>query len=323
MKALQYSRYGEPLDVIELVDLPEPGPIQPHEVLIEVLFTPINPYDLNSASGRVLGPAFPASLGTEGVARVLEAGSEVDAVKPGDLVFVPGGGSNAWRERLAVPAATMFPLPAGADLQQLSMAAVNPTTAGVMLDGIVDLHPGDWIVQNAGNSAVSACVVAYAKARSLHVISLVRRPEAVAEAAALGSDLVFVEGKELKAQVAEAGVKPNARLGLDGVGGRSAMSVASLLGFGGTVAAYSAMSGEPALISPMDSIFRDIRYRGVFLGHPHVRNSEGFGKALREGLSLIMAGKLTVPVGGVYRLEDYRDAIAQSGRGKKILLKPN
>lgn len=323
MKALQYSRYGEPLDVVELVDLPEPGAIQPDEALIEVLFAPINPYDLNAARGRVPGLAFPAPLGTEGVARVLETGSDAGAISPGDLVFVPSGGSNAWRERLAVPAVTLFPLPAEADLQQLSMAAVNPTTAGVLLDSVVDLQPGDWIVQNAGNSAVAACVVAYAKARGLHVISLVRRPEAAAEAAAFGSDLVFVEGKELKAQIAEAGVKPKARLGLDGVGGRSAMSVASLLGFGATVAAYSAMSGEPAMISPMDGIFRDIRYRGVFLGHPHVRDSKGAGEALREGLSLIATAKLTVPVGGVYRLEDYREAIARSGQGKKILFKPN
>lgn len=322
MKALQISKHGDPLDVIELIDLPEPGPIKADEALLEVLYAPINPFDLDSARGRVPVASLPASLGTEGVARVREVGSDVRTVKPGDVVFVPGGKQQAWRERLVAPAATLFPLPSEANLQQLSMAAVNPTTAGLLLDSFVNLAPGDWIVQNAGNSAVATNVVAFAKARGLHVISLVRRPEVVAEVEALGSDLVLVEGEGLKMQVAKAASGAKIRLGLDGVGGRSAMSVASLVEFGGTVVAYSAMSGEPALVNPMDSIFRDIRFRGLFIGHPEVRGSERFVAALREGIGLIMAGKLIVPVGGVYPLDDYKEAFAQSGKGKKVLFKP-
>jgi NADPH:quinone reductase-like Zn-dependent oxidoreductase len=287
------------------------------------LNSPINPFELNVARGRIPVPTLPAPLGPEGVARVREVGSEVSTIKPGDLVFVPTSPREAWRERIVAPAATLFPLPTTANLQQLSMAAVNPPTAGLLLDSFVKLQPGDWIVQNAGNSAMAINIVAFAKARGLHVVSLVRRPEIVAEVEALGSDLVFVESKDLNEKVKKAVGGAKIRLGLDGVGGRSAMSVSGLVDFGGTVAVYSAKSGEPASLNPMDIIFRDIRFRGLFLGHPHVGGSKELVAALHEGIDLIGTGKLAVPVGGVYPLDGYKEAIAQSGKGKKILFKPN
>ncbi|MDF3832740.1 2-enoyl thioester reductase domain-containing protein [Cupriavidus basilensis] len=320
MKALQISKHGDPLDVIELVELPEPGPAGHGEALLEVLYSPINPYDLNAARGRVMTPPLPSILGTEGIARVLETGEGVTTVQPGDLVFVPGG-SPTWRERLAAPADKLFPLPPQADVQQLSMGAVNPPTAALLLGNFVDLKPGDWIVQNAGNSSVAASVIAIAKARGYRTVNLVRRPEVIAAVEALGADVVLQEGRELTARVAKAIGNAPIRLGLDGVGGASLASVTKLVEFGGTVVVYSAMSGEPGLANPMDVIFRDIKIRGLFLGHAHIRGSAALAAGLREGLQLISEGKLHSPIGGVYSLEDYRKAIAASGKGSKILFK--
>jgi NADPH:quinone reductase-like Zn-dependent oxidoreductase len=46
MKAVQISRHGLPLEVVELIDLDEPPSPGPSEVLIEMLYSPINPFDL-------------------------------------------------------------------------------------------------------------------------------------------------------------------------------------------------------------------------------------------------------------------------------------
>lgn len=320
MKALQISRHGDPLDVIELVELPEPQPARYDEVLLETLYSPINPYDLNTARGRVLTPPLPIILGTEGIARVLEAGEGVTTVKPGDIVFIPGG-FPTWSERLTVPGDRLFALPAQADLQQLSMGAVNPPTAALLLSHFVDLRPGDWIVQNAGNSSVAASVIAIAKERGYHTVNLVRRAESIPTVEALGADVVLQEGQGLIERVKQATDNAPIRLGLDGVGGASLTSITKLVEFGGTVVVYSAMSGEPGLTNPIDIIFRDIKIRGFFLGHSHIRGSVPLTAGLSEGLQLITEGKLRSPVGGIYSLDNYLEAIKATGKGTKILFK--
>ena len=42
MRALQISAYGDPLNVLELVDIPGPGAPGTGEVLIEVELAPLN-----------------------------------------------------------------------------------------------------------------------------------------------------------------------------------------------------------------------------------------------------------------------------------------
>ena len=46
MRALQISAYGDPLNVLELVDIPEPGVPGAGEVLIDVELAPLNLHDL-------------------------------------------------------------------------------------------------------------------------------------------------------------------------------------------------------------------------------------------------------------------------------------
>ena len=50
-------------------------------------------------------------------------------------------------------------LPAGADPQHLSMLSIKPPTAAMLLSEYVDLKPGDWAIQNAGNSGVGRSVI--------------------------------------------------------------------------------------------------------------------------------------------------------------------
>jgi mitochondrial enoyl-[acyl-carrier protein] reductase / trans-2-enoyl-CoA reductase len=61
-------------------------------------------------------------------------------------------------------------LPKGIDLQQAAMVRVNPPTAHLMLTDHADLKPGDWIIQNAANSAVGQLVITLAKARGIRLM---------------------------------------------------------------------------------------------------------------------------------------------------------
>ena len=67
MKAVQIKSHGDPLDVLEVVDVPEPKAPGVNEALIGIELAALTKYDLLSIS-RALGegPALPTIVGTEG-----------------------------------------------------------------------------------------------------------------------------------------------------------------------------------------------------------------------------------------------------------------
>jgi len=321
MYALELSTFGEPSEVITLVNLPDPQPPKADEVLIGVEYAPVNHVDLLVVRGwyGVL-PTLPAGAGSEGVGRVLAVGEGVHHLKVGDRVLVPHP-SPSWRERIVVPATDLFALPPHADPQQLAMASINPSTGALLLSEFVRLSPGDWIIQNAGNSGVGRAVIAFAKECGLRTVSLVRRQELIDELIAVGGDVVLLDGAEVAAQVAEATGNARIALGLEGVGGAAALSVAGSVAPGGTVVVYSSITGQPNYFSPVDIVFRNLTVRGLWIDNPAVHNAPQFHEAIKTGVGLIAEGQLHVPVAATYALSEVKQALAhvQSGGGKVLL----
>jgi NADPH:quinone reductase-like Zn-dependent oxidoreductase len=70
MRALQITAYGDPLNVLELVDIPEPGAPGTGEILIDVEVAPLNLHDLLFMRGHFGGPPAPTVVGNEGFGRV-------------------------------------------------------------------------------------------------------------------------------------------------------------------------------------------------------------------------------------------------------------
>src|SRR6476661_769628 len=133
MRAVQLTSFGDPVDGLQYVDIPEPDAPGPNQVLIGVEFSPINPNDLMVAQGTyAIRPPLPAIIGNEGVGRVLALGPGVENVRVGDGVLAPLS-SSTWRERMVVSASGLSTLPADADTQQLAMLAINPPTAALLL----------------------------------------------------------------------------------------------------------------------------------------------------------------------------------------------
>src|SRR4029077_9670727 len=204
MRAVQLTAFGNPVDGLEYVDIPEPDAPGPNQVLIGVEFSPINPNDLLVAQGiYAFRPPLPTVIGNEGVGRVLAAGSKVTNVKVGDRVLAPLS-SFTWREQMVVSADGLFALPADADPQQLAMLAINPPTAALLLSEYVDLKPGEWVVQNSANSSVGRLLIAVAKARGLKTVNIVRRQELVPELEALGGDVVVVDSPDVSEKIKTA-----------------------------------------------------------------------------------------------------------------------
>ncbi len=219
---------------------------------------------------------------------------------------------------MVLPAAGLFALPASADPQQLSMLAINPPTAALLLSENVDLKRGEWVVQNAANSAVGRWVIAFAKTRGLKTVNIVRRVELVAELAAIGGDVVVVDSPNVSKEIKAAVGRAELRLALDGVSGPATGVLASTLSPHGTLESYAAMSEAPMSISPLDVIFKPITLRGFWLGHPE--STAKSAPAMVQGAEMIASGQVHIPVAATYPLSSIKEAVAHALRGGKILL---
>jgi NADPH:quinone reductase-like Zn-dependent oxidoreductase len=318
MRAVQLTSFGDPINGLQYVDIPEPDPPGPNQVLIGVEFSPINPNDLMVAQGiYAFRPSLPAVIGNEGVGRVLAIGPGVESVKIGDRVLAPPG-SFTWRERIVIPAGGLSTLPPAADPQQLAMLGINPPTAALLLSEFVDLKSGEWVVQNAANSGVGRWVIALAKARGLKTVNIVRRLELVAELEAIGGDVVVVDAPDVPDRIKAAVGQAVLRLALDGVSGAATSVLAATLSPHGTLVSFAAMSESPISINPLDVIFKPLTLRGFWLGHPEI--AAKIAPAVAQAATMIASGRVQVPVAAIYPLSAIKDAVAHVQRGGKILL---
>ena len=99
MRAVRIEAFGEPADVLEHVEIPEPPPPAAGEVLIGVEHAPINMNDLSLIQGAFpIRPSLPSVAGNEGVGRVLALGSGVEHLKIGDhvLISTASAGGSGW-----------------------------------------------------------------------------------------------------------------------------------------------------------------------------------------------------------------------------------
>jgi NADPH:quinone reductase-like Zn-dependent oxidoreductase len=300
-----------------VVDVPEPKAPGVNEALIGIEIAALTKYDLLSISKALgEGPALPTIVGTEGFGRVLAIGRDVENIKVGDRVIAPPL-SQTWREKMIVPASSLFPLPEG-DPYQLSMLGSNPPTAALILSEYIQLKPGDWVVQNSANSGVGRSLIAIAKARGLRTINFVRRHELLKELEAAGGDIVLVDEPGAAEEALQLVGDSVVRLGVDAIGGVATATLVQILSARGVLVSYTAASGEPMSVNALELIFKQLRVEGFFLGF--FDHQKKVLPAMREATPLVASGALHVPVAAVYPLSRIREAVTHLRRGGKILL---
>lgn len=328
MKAVLVTRFGPAAEVAEVAEVRDPGPPGPGQVLLDILAAPINPSDFLVFEGRFgpTPPPLPAPAGGEAVGQVAALGEGVANLKIGDRILALHAGRGNWRERVLASAAGVQALPA-ADALQLSMLAVNPATALHILTRYIALSPGEWLIQNAGNSAVGHCVIWLARQRSLRTISVVRRAEQVAPLLTSGGDVVLIDGPDLSARVAATIGDQPVRLGLDAVAGSATARLTRCLAPRGTLVVYGLLSSPDCMVPASELVFRDITLRGYWFTPWFERASAAERAALYAELGqFVVDGTIRMAIEACYPLERVRDALAHAARpdrSGKILLLPN
>src|SRR5213593_2898875 len=322
INAAVYETHGNPADVLHVESRPWPTPAA-GEVIVKMRAAPINPADLNQIEGKYpVRAELPATPGFEGAGIVADIGAEVKSLTSGTLVILPHN-VGTWRDAVAVKADELVVVPEGIRPVQAAMLKINPMTAWRLLHDYVDLARGDWLIQNAANSAAGRAVIQIAHELGYKTVNVVRRSELISELRADGGDIVLVDSENLRREVQDAIGAPPVRLGLNAVGGESALRLANCLAPGSTLVTYGAMSLQPLKIPNGLLIFKDLRFRGIWINkwYDNATPTERMA-AFNPIFEMAGRGLLQTKVEKSYQLSEAKAAVehaARAQRGGKII----
>ncbi len=317
INAAVYETHGNPADVLHVQSQPWPTPAA-GEVIVKMRAAPINPADLNQIEGKYpVRAELPATPGFEGAGIVAEVDPDVTNVAVGALVILPHN-VGTWRDAVAVKADELVVVPAGIEPVHAAMLKINPMTAWRLLHDYVDLARGDWLIQNAANSAAGRAIIQIAHELGYKTVNVVRRSELIDELRAEGGDVVLVDSENLRHQVEDAIGGPPIRLGLNAVGGESALRLANCLAPGSTLVTYGAMSLQPLKIPNGLLIFKDLRFRGIWINkwYDNATPTQRM-EAFQRLFEMAKRGLLQTKVEKAYPLSEAKAAVAHAARGER------
>ncbi|XP_029535848.1 enoyl-[acyl-carrier-protein] reductase, mitochondrial isoform X2 [Oncorhynchus nerka] len=300
---------------LESMELPSVGA---KSVLVKLLAAPINPSDINMIQGSyAILPDLPAVGGNEGVGQILEVGSQVKALRPGDWVIPRDAGLGTWRTAAVLAENDVISLPNDIPLFSAATLGVNPCTAFRMLSDFEELKPGDTVIQNAANSGVGQAVIQIAAARGIQTINVVRdRPDLtqlIDRLKAMGASHVIKEETLRRHEMKELfKTCPRPKLALNGVGGKSATELLRHLQVGGSMVTYGGMAKQPVTVPVSALIFKNVKVKGFWVTQwkrTHSQDEGALRGMLDELCSLIRQGKLTAPACSEVGLQDFRKAL--------------
>lgn len=324
MRAVVHPEFGEPADVLTVEQRPVPTP-GAGQVLVRTVLSPIHNHDLWTIRGTYgFKPELPAQSGTEALGVVEALGEGVSDLTVGQRVA--GGTFGVWAEYYVADAAGLIPVPEAMPDESAAQLVSMPFSAISLLHSL-DLHEGDWLIQNAANGAVGRMVAQLAAARGVNVVGLVRRAEGVEELRAQGIErIVATDADDWQDQVTAITGGAPIVAGVESVGGKAAADIVSTLAENGTLVVFGAMASPTMEIPSGAVIFKQVTVKG-FWGSVVSRTMPGETKQQLFGelITRVLDGSLTLPVSDTFAFEDARDAVRASdtaGRVGKVLLRP-
>jgi NADPH:quinone reductase-like Zn-dependent oxidoreductase len=269
-RAITYTSAGDPADVLEATEIPDPPSPGPGQIQIEVRAFPVHPGDL---LGVRFGPRIPGQrtvAGLEAFGVVVAAGPGVDTPTVGTRVTVFPN-PESWAQRINVAAELAVPVPASTSDEVAAQLVCNPLTA-LLLYRLAQQHFSvgfdGVIVNNAANSAVGRLFTTVAGRHHVPTISVVRSTARAHELAARYPDVpvVSTDSPDWVQQIRTIADGRPIPAAVDPVGGTIAGQLISLLTSGGTLISYGQIAPESIPLNSSDLVGREIGLRGVTIG---------------------------------------------------------
>mgnify|MGYP000913870253 FL=1 len=169
MQAIYQQRYGGS-EVLTFGELPQPT-IKPHQVLVEVHATSVNPRDWLIRSGKYqlqfLVPSFPLVLGSDVAGIVVAVGAKVKKFKQGDHVIAlknPSDGLATYAQYVAVDEHALALKPSTMSFEEAGGLPLCSLTAWQALVDVAKLKQGNKVLIIGASGGVGTFSVQIAAA---------------------------------------------------------------------------------------------------------------------------------------------------------------
>ena len=322
MKAVVMNGTGG-REMLEHVERPDPV-TGPGQALVDIAFAGVNFMDIGVRQGMAwTDTPNPKVLGVEGVGRVVAVGDGVEGIAPGQRVawvYAPG----SYAERIAIPAASLVPVPDAIDDRTAASVMMQGLTASHFATDFYPVQPGDVAFVHAAAGGLGLLLTQIVKLRGGRVIGRVSSDEKVAAANEAGADHVIVDAE---GRFAEEALRLTDGEGVhvvyDGSGPKTFRGSLDVLRRSGVFCWYGPVLGGPGPLNIM-SLPKSIKIGyAIFLDHIHT--PELLRTRSAQLFDWITEGKLRVRIGGEYPLANAARAHADMESRKttgKLLLVP-
>ena len=319
MRAVLSKAPGGP-ETLVVEEVSDPTP-KAGEVVIEVRAVGINfPDTLIIEDKYQFRPQRPFAPGAE-VAGVVEAiGEGVKGIHKGDRVIaVPGWGGLV--ERIAVPAASVIPIPREMDFETAAALIMTYGTSYYALKDRAKLQAGETLLVLGAAGGVGAAAVELGKAMGARVVAAASTNDKVEFALELGADngLIYPSGpmdkaaqKELSGELKLATGRDGADVVYDAVGGDYAEPALRAMDWCGRYLVVGFPAGIPSL--PLNlTLLKSVAVIGVFWGAAVMRDPKGHAANMADLMTLWTEGKIRPRVSRTFPLHKAHEAIQALG----------
>jgi NADPH2:quinone reductase len=205
MRAARITELGSPPRVEE-IDPPERAAGQ---ALLAPSAVPLNPVDIATATGRFYGgsPSVPYTLGSEGIASVVEA----ESLAPGARVYMVGDGLGRTRdgtlaERAVAAEEVLIPLPDEISDELAGTCGTAGIAGWLPVVWRAQTEPADRVLVLGATGTVGLAAVQAARLVGAgRIVAAGRRPEALERAVEAGAHAaVVLEGDDVAGALREA-----------------------------------------------------------------------------------------------------------------------
>jgi NADPH:quinone reductase-like Zn-dependent oxidoreductase len=323
MKAVRIHQFGGP-EVLMYEDVPDPQP-RKDQVLVRVKACSLNHVDVWVRKG-LPGVKLPHILGSDIAGEVAEVGEYVSGFTVGQRVLVApmhfcghcvkclAGLQNQCREftvlgngvdggnceLIAVPAASVIPIPETLDFNQAASVPLVFVTAWHMLVGLAAVRPGQTVLVLGASSGVGIAAIQIAKLFECRVITTAGDQAKLEKGRALGADYgINHYQQKISEEVRKITNKEGVDIVIEHVGAATWDESVRSLKSGGKLVTCGATTGPNVGLDLRHLFARQLSLLGSYMGT--------MGE-LHEVLRHVFSGRLKPVVDRVLPLSEIRAA---------------
>ncbi|WP_405179038.1 NADPH:quinone oxidoreductase family protein [Nocardia sp. NBC_01377] len=320
MKAWQITRLGEPGDVLELADLPDPQP-EPGRLVVRVLAAAANFPDVLMCRGHYqIRPELPFTPGVELCGEIVAVGSGVTGFAVGDRVIgtasLPHGG---FAEMAVMDAADAQPAPPTLDDAAAAAFHIAYQTGWFGLHRRAALRRDETLLVHAAAGGVGSAAVQLGKAVGARVIAVVGGPDKVEVARGLGADIVVDRSQEDFVDVVrEATGGRGADVIYDPVGGDSYDRSTKCVAFEGRILVVGFAAGRIPAPALNHALVKNYSIVGLHWGLYKQKDPASVWDCHLELTALAESGALAPLIGAKLALADVPDGLTRLAEGRTV-----